>query len=252
MSAARPGRDCPVDLHYPEPRPPALDVGAIVGRGRRIRRRRTLARAGAVLAGCVAAASVITGTRGFTLSVLAGQPGPPAAAGAAPIDAQVAQDPPASGKLTLIGSWPRHWTTVAWATRRGEVCWATFRTPMQGGTEEVQCPAWEGSQVPGSSRALSGLDPGIAPDVPPVAGRDLFPVLGLTSPQAARVTLTAFGLHDSARVVQVPLRAGRTVGVFLAWIQAPASAGGYSSTDITSETAYDTAGRIIARTLSPP
>ena len=249
MTAPQPGRACPVDLHYPDPQPPNLDLAAITGRGRRIRHRRRLTWLGAVLAACVAAGSVITGARGFSISLLPSQSGPATAPSAAPVDAQVAEDPPANGKLTLISSWPGHWTTVAWATRDGEVCWATFRSPSQGASQSVGCPAWPRSQVPGSGgAAFSALVPDVAlaSSVP----GNTWPVLGLTSPQAVRVVLAAFGKDVSANVVPVPVSAGKAVGVFLAWITVPGNT--FSSTDVTSEVAYDQSGRIIAHASNSP
>lgn len=159
----------------------------------------------------------------------------------------MAEDPPANGKLTLISGSPAHWTTVAWVTRRGEVCWATFRTPMLGATEEVECPAWSRSEVPGSrSTAFSMPFPDVA--LATSAG-NAWPVLGLTSPRAVRVVLTAFGKNVSASVVPVPAGAGKTVGVFLAWINTPG--GSFDSTDVTSEAAYNQNGQLIARTSNP-
>ena len=248
MNTPQPGRVCPVDLHYPDPQPPSLDMAAIVGRGRRIRHRRRLAQLGAVLAACVTAASVIVGAHGFTIRVFPGRSVPAAAPGAAPIDAQVAEDPPANGKLTLISSWPRQWTTVAWATRNSQVCWATFRTPGQGATENVDCPAWSRSEVPGrEGAAFSALVPDVALAL---AGSGTgWPVLGLTSPQAVRVVITAFGKDVSANVVPVPIGAGKTVGVFLAWISVPGHS--FASSDVTGVAAYDQSGRIIAHVSNP-
>jgi hypothetical protein len=77
-----------------------------------------------------------------------------------------------------------------------------------------------------------------------------WPVLGLTGPQAVRVVLTAFGKDVSANVVPVPISAGKTVGVFLAWISAPGNS--FASSEVTSEAAYDNSGRIIAHASSPP
>lgn len=37
MTAPRPGGSSPLELNYPDPRPPDLDLAAIIGRGRRIR-----------------------------------------------------------------------------------------------------------------------------------------------------------------------------------------------------------------------
>jgi hypothetical protein len=237
MTTPQPGRACPVDLRYLEPQPPNLDLPAIIGHGRRIRRRRRLVQAGVVLAACVAAGSVVAGAV--------------AAPNTAPIDALVADDPPANGELTLISTWPRHWTTVAWTTRRGVVCWATFRTPMHGATEDVDCP-WDRSAVPRSSGIeLSPLIPDVA--LPPSAVRGsgtAWPILGLTSAQAVRVVLSAAGKDVSATVVSVPISAGETVGVFLAWIRIPDN--GLSTSDVTSETAYDRSGHIIAQVSNPP
>jgi hypothetical protein len=75
-------------------------------------------------------------------------------------------------------------------------------------------------------------------------------VLGLTSPQAVRVVLTAFGKDISANVVPVPVSAGKTVGVFLAWISAPANR--FTSSDVTSEAAYDQSGHIINHATNAP
>jgi hypothetical protein len=251
MTAPEPGRSCPVDLHYPDPQPPNLDLAAIIGSGRRIRRRRRLTQFGAVLAACLAVGSVIAGTRGFTISMFPSQSGPASTPSAAPVDAQIAEDPPANGKLTLISSWSRQWTTVAWATRRGEVCWATFRTSMQGATEQVECPAWPLSEVPGSrGMAFSSLFPDVALASSSAPGKaTAWPILGLTKPQAVRVVLTAFGKDVSVSVVPVPIGDGKTVGVFLAWIRAPG--GSFSTSDITNETAYDQSGHSIAHASNP-
>jgi len=249
MTTPQPRPACPVDLRYPDPQPTSLDLAAIIGHGRRIRQRRRLTQLGAMLAACAAAASVIAGARGFTVSMFPSRSGPAAAPSAAPIDAQVAADPPANGQLTLISSEPEHWTTVAWATRRGEVCLASFRTPSQGAAEDVDCPAWPRSQVPGrAGAALSALVPDVA--LASAVPGNAWPVLGLTSPQAVRVVLMAFGKDVSANVVPVPIGAGQTAGVFVAWISAPGNS--FSSTDVTSEAAYDKSGRIIAHASSPP
>ena len=145
---------------------------------------------------------------------------------------------------------------MAWVTRQDQVCWATFRTPMQGATEDLQCPDWDRSQIPASgSKTLSSLDADAAPAVSYVPGRGtLFPLVGLASPQAVRVTLTAFGRQDSAPVVPVPIGAGKTVGVFLVWLAVPGNpdSAGYSSSDITSETTYAQDGQVISRVNNPP
>jgi len=239
------GQECPVDLHYGGPEPRHLDVGLIIGRGRRIRRRRALARAGSVLVAVAAIVSVIAGVRGHTISFTP-RTTPPAGGGpAVPIDALVAGNPPVNGQLTLVSAWPQHWTTVAWATHGGGVCWAAFRTPMSGATEEVDCP-WAPSQVPGEG--AQGLSPAVPVNFPTApAGSSLVPVVGLVTPRADRVTLTFFGREFTADVVPIPLGSGKVTGFFLAWLKLPPDVSGYGTSDFTSEIAYDQSGHILAR-----
>jgi hypothetical protein len=238
-------KTCPVDLDFAEPHPVQLDLDVIVRRGTTIRRRRRIARAGEAVVACAAAASIVVGARGASFRWF-----PPAATSAPaipakPIDAQVAEDPPVTGKLTLLSSFPPNWITVAWATRRGEVCWATYRTPMNGGTEDVQCPGWSGADVPGIGR--QDLSIPLVSTLPEQPDGGLVPAFGLVTPRATRVTLTFFGHRFSAAVVPVPLGSGKTVGVYLIWLRVPASASGYGSGDIQGATASDAAGRIVAR-----
>lgn len=252
MSQWPSSQECPVDLHYAEPQPRQLDVGLIIGRGRRIRRRRTLTRAAAGLVACAAIASVLTGIRGFTVSFFPHPAGPATASGQAPpIDAQIAADPPWNGKLTLVSRWPQHWTTVAWATRSGAVCWATYRTPMRGATEELECPPWTAAEIPGEGTGkLSWLMAVILPTAP--GSSDQVPWVGLVTPRATRVTVTFFGRTFTAKVIPVPLRNGHDTGIFTVWLTLPAGITNYGSNRITSEVAYNQAGRIVARTGAQP
>jgi hypothetical protein len=244
MNPASAGEHCPVDLDYPEPHPAGLDPVPIMRRGRRLRQRRRIAAAGLALASCAAAASIVVGARSGTWFPPPATAARPAAA--APIDAQVAATPPVTGVLTLLSRWPAHWTTVAWATRGGAVCWATFRTPMQGGSSQYECPGWPSGQIPApASQAMSPLLPGIFPEAP---GRSrLVPEVGLVTPRAVRVQVSFFGHAFSAAVVPVPLGGGRTVGVYFIWMRLPPGVSGYGSPDIGPATAYDAAGRVVAR-----
>lgn len=241
-----PSRECPVDLDYPEAELRLLDLGSIRARSQQIRRRRALAQTGAALVAVAAIAGAIAGARGYALGLFPPPAaGPPAGRTAVPIDALVASDPPANGQLTLLSSWPRHWTTVAWATRGGAVCWATYRTPMQGGTEDFECPAWSPGDVPGEgARGLSPLQPGI---FPVAANGRLVPEIGLATPRAARVTVTFAGKNFTANVIPVPLHGGKTIGIFIVWIRLPAGLSSYGSSQFTREIAYGRGGRIVAQ-----
>jgi len=240
------GRECPVNLDYPEAGFRSVDLGSIRVRSRQIRRRRAAGHAAAVLVAGAAVVGALTGARGYTLGWFPPPAaGPPAGRPAVPIDALVASDPPADGQLTLISTWPRHWTTVAWATRGGAVCLATYRTPMRGGTFDFNCPAWSPADVPGEgARGLSPLLPGIFPDA---AGGRLVPENGLATPRADRVTVTFLGKDFSAKVIPVPLQGGKTVGVFVVWIRLPPGLNSYGSSQFTGEIAYSPGGRIVAR-----
>ena len=244
MNSMPASQGCPVDLDYPEPVPVRLGVAPIVRRGQMIRRRRRLAAFGSALAACAAAASVLAGTHGAVfgrhLPVPVTAPGPPAT----PIDSLVAENPPVTGTLTLLSSQPPHWTTVVWATRRGQVCWATFRTPMDGALTDSDC--WNSVDIPGPGhQQLSPLLPGLSPPGP--AGSGAVAEFGLVTPRAVRVTVTFSGHKFSAGVVTVPLGHGKTIGAYLIWPQVPPGAHGYGSSDVSGAIAYDPAGRIVAR-----
>ena len=237
----QPAREtCPVDLHYPEPAATDLDLPAIVGRGRRIRRRQRLGKAAAAAAACVAIASIAVGLRGTTVGWFPGHSTAPAGRAGTPIDSFIAIHPPVGGKLTLLSNWPAGWTSVAWATPDGQVCWVTYRT-APGGYADQQC--WWPADVP--ARGSGGFGPLL-----PTA--ELFPVrrvaeFGLVTPRASRVTLTFFGRRFSAGVVPVPMAGGRTIGVYMIWLAVPASASGYGGDDVGGAVAYDGAGHVVAR-----
>lgn len=230
---------CPVDLHYPEPAAADLDLPAIVGRGRRIRRRQRLGKAAAAAVACVAAASIALGLRGTTLTWFPGRPASPAGRAVTPIDSLIAIHPPVGGKLTLLSRWPKGWTTVAWATRDGQVCWLTY--PARGGVPDQNC--WQPADVPG--RGGAGFGP-LMPTVAPYPVRRVAE-FGLVTPRADRVALTFFGHRFSAGVVPVPMAGGKTVGVYMIWLAVPASASGYGSGDFGGAVAYDRAGHVVAR-----
>ena len=245
---------CPVNLHYAEPEPVRLDLTSIIGRGERVRRRRRLARAGTAILACAVLAGTLVVTRGGPATWFPGHSRPAASASGSPIAALVAAHPPVGGKPTLLSRWPRNWTTVAWATWQGDVCWATARIPMHGATEENSCPGWTRADIPGPGRqGLSPLLPGILPqedgvtDGRPGGGGNRVPEFGLVSPRAVRVVLTFLGHTFTARVVYVPVRGGSTIGAFMVWFTLPRGVSSYTGADITREIAYDAAGHIVAR-----
>ena len=234
------GETCPVDLHYPEPAAADLDLSEIVGRGRRIRRRRRLGKAAEAAAACVAIARIAVGLRGTSLTWFPGHSGSQASRAVTPIDSFIAIHPPVGGNLTLLSNRPAGWTTVAWAARDGQVCWATYPT-APGGVSDQNC--WQPAEVPGRGRAAFG-------PLMPTAARypaQRVAAFGLVTTRAARVTVTFFGHRFSAGVVPVPTGAGRTVGVYMIWLAVPASASGYGSGDVGGAVAYDRAGHVVAR-----
>jgi len=120
---------------------------------------------------------------------------------------------------------------------------------MNGATEDFDCP-WSGADVPGPGRqglSIPLVSPVTASDLPDLGGSERVPAFGLVTPRATRVTVTFFGSRFSAAVVPVPLGKGQTVGVYMVWLRVPASASGYGSSDFSGATAYDAAGRVVAR-----
>jgi hypothetical protein len=237
----KPNREtCPIDLRFPEPGAVDLDLSSIVGRGRRIRRRQRLGKAVAAVAACAAVASIFAGLRGATSGWFPSHSQPPVSRAVAPTDPFVAVNPPVNGELTLLSAWPAGWTTVAWATRQGDVCWATYATAA-GRDEGNGC--WSRPDIPG--QGSQGFSPLLPTDAQFPVSR--VPEFGLVTPLATRVTVTFFGHPFSAGVVQVPMSGGKTIGVYMIWLGVPASASGYGSADVGGAIAYDRAGRIVAR-----
>jgi hypothetical protein len=237
----QPAREtCPVDLHYPEPAAADLDLPAIVGRGRRIRRRQRLGKAAAAVAACVAVASIAVGLRGTTFTWFPGHSVSPAGRAVTPIDSLIAIHPPVGGKLTLLSNRPAGWTSVAWATRDGQVCWVTYPA-ARSGIPDQNC--WQPGDVPGRGHGAFG------PLMPTVEQYHVRRVaaFGLVTSHAARVTVTFFGRPFSAGVVPVPMAGGKTVGVYMIWLAVPASASGYGMGDVGGAAAYDRAGHVVAR-----
>lgn len=237
----QPAREtCPVDLHYPEPAAADLDLPAIIGQGRRIRRRQRLGKAAAAIVACVAAASIAVGLRGATFTWFPGHAQAPAGRAGTPVDSLIALHPPVGGKLTLLSNRPAGWTTVAWAARDGQVCWVTYPTAHRG-VSDHNC--WQPAEVPGRE--------GFGPLMPTAAlfpvRRVAVPAFGLVTPRAARVTVSFFGRRFSAGVVPVPMSGGKTIGVYMIWLAVPASAQGYGSGDVGGAIGYDRAGHVVAR-----
>jgi hypothetical protein len=246
MSLLPPGGACPVDLHYADPQLRMLDLGRIVTRGRRLRRRRLAAHLAAGIIACAAAVSVAIGARSVLTAAGPAAPGrvaqPPV-----PVDALIATSPPANGKLTLVSTWPQHWITVAWATRGSSVCFAIYRVPAAGTQADVECPAWGPADIPaGGTSGLSPLLPGIEP-IAAARGRTIVPEFGLVTTRAVRVVVTFFGRNVSAKVAPVPLPGGKAVGLYLAWVTLPAHNTSYGSADLSRVIGYDASGHVVAR-----
>jgi hypothetical protein len=243
MNTGPGNQSCPADLHYPDPDPVDLPVAAIVSRGRRIRRRQAAARAGGVVMACAVLALAIVTVPGAVGNWLPSTSSPATGPPLTPIASLVAHNPPVGGKLTLLSRSPSHWTTVAWATANGDICWATYRTPMQGATEEYECPEWTPSDLPAPGVRKFGIPlPGTLPD-----DGGLTPWVGVVVASAAKVTLTFFGHDFSAPVYPVHMYGGGHMGVFMIWLRVPPGAGSYGSANITAETAYDASGNVIAQ-----
>jgi hypothetical protein len=253
VSAETAGGGCPLDLNYPEPRPARLEMAEIISRGKLVRRRRAGTRAAGALAACAAVLFTVVATNGSPLTWLRAHTSSVAGQHRTPIDGFVAVHPPFNGELTTVSNWPPRWSTVAWSTVDGSLCWSAYRMPMRGGSLDEECPGWSADQVRAEQQAgLSPVLPGIAPTengyttARRSGAGDLVPWFGLVNPEATRVLLTFFGRPFTAKVVPVPTPRG-DVGAFLVWLQLPRDVRDYTGANITAETAYDGAGHVVAR-----
>jgi hypothetical protein len=238
----------PLDLHYQDPHPVGLDLDAIRRDGGRIRTRRRIA-------GTAAAAALGVGIAAGVVALRPPSAAPAPATGLdlKPIAKFLAQNPPV-GEPVVLGTWPAHWTTVAWATADDRFCTGAFRIPAAGTLVDTQCTGIEGDftadfKVDASVGMPLGM---MAPAETgqttsrPGTSRSLEPFVGVARADVARVDVTLYGQTFTADTVPLTTRDGTGIRAFQIWF-ALLPEGGYSSSDIQGVVAYDRDGAVVNR-----
>lgn len=224
-----------LNLAY-EDEPVDLELDAIMRNGRRIRGRRTLAKATGVVGTAVAVLGIATlihsGPRAGTRA---------AGGGPSPIASILAAQPPVVGPIT-VGTQPAHWTTVVWQIANGQVCVASYRIPMQGATAGGECldtiDAW-----------LRTGDDGIG--VPRLTAqpteRGAVAAIGVVRGDVARVDVSWSGLTSSATVFPFTMENGQRIGVYQVFMPIPPGLDHFEGSQVDTLLAYDAAGNVVAR-----
>lgn len=224
-----------LNLAY-EDEPVELDLGAIMGDGRRMRGRRTLMKA----TGIVGAAAAVLGLATVVHSG-SGAGTRAAGGGASPIASLLRAQPPVVGPIT-VGTQPDHWTTEVWQIADGQVCVASYRMPMQGDAVSAECldtvDAW-----------LRTGDDGIG--VPTLTAqpteRGAVAAIGIVRGDIARVDVSWSGLTSSAAVFPFTTENGQRIGIYQVFMRIPPGLDHFEGSQVDTLLAYDASGSVVAR-----
>lgn len=233
--------ECPVDLHYADPRPSIVDLDAIVRDGRRIRRRRKTT----VSLGSAAALAVVVGLS-VTVPHTFGHAGTVKPAGF--YGSSVLTSFPPVDAIAILGTYkdtlPTHRSAIAWITQNGELCF---------GTANMSAHSGDGAPTFGCTAAPDELTtPGPTTLVPgwPVFQASVtkthdFLAIGVLRGSAATVEVTANGQTAEAPVYSLATTTGQAAGAYAVWLRAEPD-GSIHSADITRIRALDGSGQVIA------
>jgi hypothetical protein len=236
--------ECPINLHYADPRPNIVDVDAIVRDGRRIRRRRTTT---VSLASAAMVAAVVAASLGAA-HVLAHRD-----------TVQVAgiykssflkSFPPVDSAVVVLGTYadvstPKQ-SAVIWMTQSGGLCYGS--TDMSARSANTSFFGSCGSPAPAelTTPGPTTLVPGwpVFRTMPIRPGE--FIAIGVLRGTAATVEVTANGQTAEAPVYPLATTNGEAAGAYAVWLRAEPD-GSIHSADITSVRALDSAGHVVAQ-----
>jgi hypothetical protein len=235
--------ECPINLHYTDPTANIVDLEAIVGDGRRIRRRRkaSVSLASAALVATVAAVSL-------SVSHAVSHPGTVQPAGI--YKSSILKSFPPVDTVVVLGTYvdahSPYQSAIAWITQNGELCY--------GGAD---------MSTRSAGRSILNLSCGTAPDELATAGpTELVPgwpvfqptpskvgefiAIGVLRGTAATVEVTANGQTAEAPVHPLATTNGEAAGAYAVWLRAEPD-GSIHSADITSVRALDSSGHVVAQ-----
>jgi hypothetical protein len=233
--------ECPINLHYADPRASTVDVHAIVRDGQRIRRRRitTVSLASAVVVAAVAAVS---------LSVSHAVSHPGAVQPAAIYKSDTVKLYPPIDTIVVLGTYadalPKNASAIAWISHNG-LCYGSADMSARSAGEflGLSCGTAPAElATAGPTELLPGWP--VFQPAPFKVGE--FMAIGLLRGTAATVEVTANGQTASAQVYPLATDNGEAVGAYAVWLRAEPD-GSIHSADITSVRAFDGNGHVVAQ-----
>jgi hypothetical protein len=236
--------ECPINLHYVDPRPNFVDVDVVVRDGRRIRRRRTttVSLASATMVAAVVAVSL----------------------GAAHVFAhrdtvQVAgiykssflkSYPPVDSAVVVLGTYAdasqSNQSAIIWMTQSGGLCYGSADMSARAADSSFfgscSSPAPAELTTPGPTELVPGWP--VSQPTPSKVGE--FVAIGLLRGTAATVEVTANGQTAEAPVHPLATTNGEAAGAYAVWLRAEPD-GSIHSADITNIRALDGSGHVVAQ-----
>lgn len=236
--------ECPINLHYADPRPNIVDVDAIVRDGRRIRRRRTTT---------VSLASVATVAA--VVAVALGAPHVFAHRDTVQVagiykSSLLKSYPPVDSAVVVLGTYadvdPSNVSPVIWMTQTGGLCYGSADMSARSANSyvAVSCssPAPAELTTPGPAELVPGWP--VFHTTPARPGE--FIAIGILRGTAATVEVTANGQTAEAPVHELATTTGEAAGAYAVWLRAEPD-GSIHSADITSVRALDSNGHVVAQ-----
>lgn len=235
--------ECPINLHYTDPRPATVDVHAIVRDGQRIRRRRvtTVALASAAVVATVVAVSL-------SVSRAVSHPGTVQPAGIYN-SSSVKLHPPIDSIVvlgTFVAAQSPHDSVIAWVSQNGELCYGSADMSTRSADQSIlslECgTAPDELTTVGPTELLPGWP--VFQPTPSKVGE--FIAIGFLRGTAATVEVTANGQTAKAPVHPLATTNGEAAGAYAVWLRAEPD-GSIHSADITSVRAFDRSGHVVAQ-----
>jgi hypothetical protein len=235
--------DCPVNLHYDDPRAPRIDPTGAVAAGRRLGRRR--------VRNVALAAAAMVGLAAVSVPHVLGDPTP--AASTDPLDVlradpDYANNPPIADITVISRNKPEHWTAMAWASAHDVLCTAWARVPADANgalSQDVTCHTYRELMAgPTGSPTLSSKPLPQSMVNPSLPNGDE-PVIGYVRGPARTVEVTMFDVTTTIDVIPLYTGGSTRIGVYLGWLPLRGH-NEYGTTYITHVVARDAAGNVIA------
>jgi hypothetical protein len=235
--------ECPINLHYTDPRPTIVDVDAIVRDGRRIRRRRTTTVS-------LASAAVVASVAAVSLSVSHTVSHHGAVQPAGIYNSSTLKSFPPVDSIVVLGTYvdahSPYQSAIAWISQNGDLCYGGADLSTRHADRSILGLSCGTAPVELATAGPTELVPGwpVFQTTPSKLGE--FIAIGVLRGTAATVEVTANGQTAEASVHALATTTGEAAGAYAVWLRAEPN-GQIHSADITSIRALDGSGHVVAQ-----